>query len=160
MWQSTHVLFHLVKNEPERQYGWDNWPFNTIFGSFWGLFNASVTSEFKMCFTYQNYHSNLTVERATQERVSRVLFIPSNHLFSSTKSGMYENPLMYTYYDSQYFFLKLLIIFNFTGMNRWPTYIKWPPQVKKIMLCGSSSARTKQLEDLMISWFSPYLCIL
>ena len=49
-WRSTHVISNLVnkllvlgQNNPKRLYGWDNLPLSIIFGSFWGLFSASVT---------------------------------------------------------------------------------------------------------------------
>ena len=47
-WWSTHVIYHLVKkplylvkNYPNRLYGWENLPLSSIFRPFWGLFNAS-----------------------------------------------------------------------------------------------------------------------
>ena len=50
MWQSTLVIFHLVKkplvvvkNDPNRLYGLENLPFSSIFRPFWGLFNAPGT---------------------------------------------------------------------------------------------------------------------
>ena len=61
----------LVKNNPERLYGWDNLPFNTILGPFWGLFNASVIHiGFKMCSIHQSDCCNMVVK-------SR--YLPSNY---------------------------------------------------------------------------------
>ena len=43
-WLSTHIIFTKkiisVKNSPKSFYGWENLPFITIFGHFWGQFNA------------------------------------------------------------------------------------------------------------------------
>ena len=68
-WWSTHVILHLVKkplvlprNNPKRLYGLENLPFSTLFGPFWGLFNASVTHiGFKDVPIYQNNRWNVSV---------------------------------------------------------------------------------------------------
>ena len=47
---SGQKTIRFDQKRPERLYEWENLPFSTIFGPFWGLFNASLTHiVFKRC---------------------------------------------------------------------------------------------------------------
>jgi len=94
MWQSTHVIFHLVtktlfllKNDPNRLYGGEKLPFISIFRPFWGLFHAPGT---QIGFKIGSHISKWSLERGDQLTLYSIW--SKSHYFWSKTSQKEKNP--------------------------------------------------------------------